>query len=329
MRLSSSSAEKMGEVLRVSSKFIEANSLFLLKILQSDREVRCFGPLIPFDGEFEEFKLTVKTVNGIAPKGLSKNMEEDIPEGVLFSPKIFEEKPMHGFDLLRRLKNNMRVIRARWASNLIKGGREVLQPNLINQHSIQLEIEKINRLLLDSAFRARAPGGVGDDKLDHKPMAPPPPVNHHCYRPPLPPTATAAGHHRAGYHWAPPPAGTLVATTNCRPPPPPLVVDRCQPPSPPVATTCYHLRTSTPASVEADNSEPVNVEVERLNEQLHSYLASEPMNMNEITNDNNDIDDEVERWTNENQDNDDEEVDEENKLENFIERKKRNKTLKN
>ncbi|KAL0928125.1 hypothetical protein M5K25_002365 [Dendrobium thyrsiflorum] len=81
---------------------------------------------------------------------------------------------------------------------------------------------------------------------------------------------------------------------------------------------------STPVSIEVDNCEPVQVEIERLDDQRQSYVGSEPMNENDTINDNIVIDEEVERWATENQDNDGEDVDEDNDTK----IKKRKKTSK-
>ncbi|KAH0469065.1 hypothetical protein IEQ34_002297 [Dendrobium chrysotoxum] len=85
---------------------------------------------------------------------------------------------------------------------------------------------------------------------------------------------------------------------------------------------CSTRRISTPISIEGDNIEPVNTETGRLDDHLHSYVGSHPGNENDLHNDNNDINEEVERWTNENQVNDVEEVDD------IIGRKKKKKTFK-
>ncbi|KAI0496700.1 hypothetical protein KFK09_023024 [Dendrobium nobile] len=83
---------------------------------------------------------------------------------------------------------------------------------------------------------------------------------------------------------------------------------------------------STPVSMEGDNIEPANIEIERQDDHLHSYIGSQPMNENNTHNDDNEIDEEVEKWTNENQ------VDDIEEVEDFIgrnKRKKRSKAIKN
>ncbi|KAL0907906.1 hypothetical protein M5K25_022359 [Dendrobium thyrsiflorum] len=66
---------------------------------------------------------------------------------------------------------------------------------------------------------------------------------------------------------------------------------------------------STPISMEGENMEPVNTNNGRLDDHLHSYVGSQPANEDNTHNDDNEIDEEVEKWTNENQENDIEEAD--------------------
>ncbi|KAI0529520.1 hypothetical protein KFK09_002072 [Dendrobium nobile] len=72
-------------------------------------------------------------------------------------------------------------------------------------------------------------------------------------------------------------------------------------------------RMSTPVSMEGDNIENAIIETGRHENQnddhLHSYVGSQPMNENNTHNDDNEIDEVVEKWTNENQVDDIEEVD--------------------
>ncbi|KAI0500866.1 hypothetical protein KFK09_019084 [Dendrobium nobile] len=83
---------------------------------------------------------------------------------------------------------------------------------------------------------------------------------------------------------------------------------------------CYQFfRMSTPVSMEGDNIEPANIEIERQDDHLHSYIDSQPMNENNTHNDDNEIDEAVEKWTNENQ------VDDIEEVEDVIGRKKRSK----
>ncbi|PKU78110.1 hypothetical protein MA16_Dca013176 [Dendrobium catenatum] len=79
---------------------------------------------------------------------------------------------------------------------------------------------------------------------------------------------------------------------------------------------------STPVSMEGDNIEPANIEIERQDDHLHSYVGSQPMNENNTHNDDNEIDEEVEKWTNENQ------VDDIEEVEDVIGRNKRKKRSK-
>ncbi|KAI0499064.1 hypothetical protein KFK09_019965 [Dendrobium nobile] len=79
---------------------------------------------------------------------------------------------------------------------------------------------------------------------------------------------------------------------------------------------------STLVSMEGDNIEPANIEIERQDDHLHSYVGSQTMNENNIHNDDNEIDEEVEKWTNENQ------VDDIEEVEDVIGRNKRKKRSK-
>ncbi|KAI0493065.1 hypothetical protein KFK09_027341 [Dendrobium nobile] len=82
------------------------------------------------------------------------------------------------------------------------------------------------------------------------------------------------------------------------------------------------FRMSTPISMEWDNIEPANIETERHDDHLHSYVGSQPLNENNTQNADNEIDEEVEKWTNENQ------VDDIEEVEDAIGRNKRKKRSK-